>query len=110
MKKRKRRLLKIVFTCSKEEYETIRAFARQTTCSSLSAYARNVLMRGPVITTVRNRSIDELIDVLSEIYTTLEELVGKPGWPAHRDEISHLLETISSTVFKIIEQCMPIQN
>jgi len=109
--KKSRRLLKIAFTCSKEEYETILAFARQTTCSSLSAYARNVLMRGPVVTTVRNRSIDELIDILTQLYTTLEKLAEKPGWSvSQRDDISRLLEAISSTVFKIIEECKPIQN
>jgi hypothetical protein len=62
-----------------------------------------------VVTTVRNRSLDDLIDVLNEIYTSLEGLVKRPGWTTQeREEVLRGLNAISSTVYKIIEQC--IQN
>ncbi len=99
------------FTCSREEYEAMHALARQTTCRSFSEYARKMLMGRPVVVTVRNRSLDELIDVLTGIYADLEGLAARPGWVLKdREEITRVLENISSTLFKIIEQCMPIQN
>lgn len=99
------------FTCSKEEYAAIQGLAQQTTCRSFSEYARKMLMGKPVVTTVRNRSLDDLIDVLSELYTTLDGVVRRPGWTGKdREEFMRILESISSTVYKLIEQCILISN
>jgi hypothetical protein len=109
MNKGRKRPLIVNFTCSKEEYETIKALALRTTCRSFSEYARKLLMGKGVVTTVRNRSLDGLIDELNPIYNLLERLVGQPGWTMkEREELLRLLELISSTVYKIIEQCIRI--
>jgi hypothetical protein len=111
MKARRKRPMVVNFTCSREEYEAIQILARETTCRSFSEYARKVLMGKPVVVTIRNRSLDDLIDVLTGIYANLEGLGARPSWgPKEREEVARVLEMISSTVFKIIEQCMPIQN
>ena len=108
MKKGKRRPLIINFTCDKEEYETIKTLAKQTTTRGFSEYARKVLMGKPVAVTYRNLSWDGLIDTLAETQRTIERLQQESRWNGvERAELMRLAAEIKSLIYKIVEQCMP---
>lgn len=108
MNKGRRRPLMLHFSCTKEEYEAIKARARQTTARSFTEYVRKMLMQKPVNVTYRNLSWDGLIDVLTEVQRTLDRLQQESRWGvAERAELLRLAAEIKCLIYKIAEQCMP---
>jgi mobilization protein MobC len=56
---------------NEDEYNTIEAFCNTTTSSSMSEYAREILLRKPVMVTYRNETAD---DFLNEMILLKNEL------------------------------------
>ena len=56
---------------NEDEYKKIEGFSTTTTCQGISEYARNVLLKKPVLVKYRNKSADEL---LSEMILLKNEL------------------------------------
>jgi hypothetical protein len=99
------------FTCTEEEYQKILEQYRNTTDRSLSAYARKMLLGKPVTINYRDRSMDDLIDTLAGLQTTLETIIEKKDWdPRKVAELFGLLKDIKSVTYKIAEVCVPKSN
>jgi len=54
-----------------EEYDKLHKHFSKTTCRKISDYARKVLLDKPIVTTVRNKSLD---DLMAEIIVLKSEL------------------------------------
>jgi len=106
---------------SEEEYQEAERLSQQTTCHSLSEYARRAVLGKPVVMRYRNQSLDdfmvgmlELKDDLNSIGTNFTQLVRRLHTLKQVPDIHHWillneqdktrlfreLETISETISK----------
>jgi predicted metalloprotease with PDZ domain len=59
---------------SEEEYQAVEALSRQTTCGSLSEYARKTLMDKAVILRYRNQSLDDFMAAMLQLQKELRAI------------------------------------
>ena len=106
---------------TEEEYQAVETLSRQTTCGSLSEYARKTLMGKPVILRYRNQSLDEfmtgMLRLQNDLKTigsnfnqvvrrlhTLKHLPDIQQWillnEQDKTRLFRQIETISSTITK----------
>ena len=106
---------------TEEEYQAVETLSRQTTCGSLSEYARKTLMGKPVILRYRNQSLDEFMTGMLRLQNDLKTIGSNFNQAVRRlHTLKHLpdiqqwillneqdktrlfrqIETISSTITK----------
>jgi hypothetical protein len=74
-----------------EEYNTIEAFSKLTTASSVSEYARNLLLKKPVIVKYRNQSADEILSEMMALKNELHAIGNNYNQAVHK---LHMLDKI----------------
>ncbi len=93
--------------CSKKEYDRICTLAKNTTCRSISEYARKTMLRKPVAVTHRNLSIDALIDTINAIRRDLEMLMEHRSL-SERDKttLARQIGDLTPLFIQIADQCI----
>jgi len=64
----------ITIRMSGEEHHAAEALCRQTTCQSLSEYARKTVLGKPIIMKYHDESMDEFIDLMIELKDELKAI------------------------------------
>jgi len=64
----------ITIRMSEEEHQAAEALCRQTTCQSLSEYARKTVLGKPIIMKYHDESMDEFIDLVIELKDELKAI------------------------------------
>jgi len=59
---------------NEDEYSTVEGFYNNTTSNSLSEYARDLLLRKPIIVTYRNASADAFLSDMSQLKNELNAI------------------------------------
>ena len=59
---------------SEDEHQAAEALCRQTTCQSLSEYARKTVLGKPIIMKYHDESMDEFIDLVIELKDELKAI------------------------------------
>jgi mobilization protein MobC len=59
---------------NEDEYSTIEVFYKKTTSNALSEYARDILLRKPVIVTYRNASADAFLSEMAQLKNELNAI------------------------------------
>lgn len=59
---------------TEEEYKAVETLSRQTTCGSLSEYARKTLMGKPVVLRYRNQSLDDFTSTMLQLQKELKAI------------------------------------
>ena len=124
----KARQLRLNIRLSQQEWDKVHKLASNTTCRSISEYARKVLAEKPVKVFYRNRSFDEFEEKMTRLLPQLESygdnfalLVKKissrdgmleikailPLLLACEKEFSGNVEVIKRQIEKLSDQCDP---
>ncbi len=77
---------------SETEYQQVGALAKQTTCNSISEYARKVVLGKPVILRYRNQSLD---DFLADMVQLKQDLASISSYFTQAVQRLHSLNKIS---------------
>ncbi len=77
---------------SETEYHQVRSLTGQTTCNSISEYARKVVLRKPVILRYRNQSLD---DFLADMLQLKQDLASISSYFTQTVQRLHSLNKIS---------------
>jgi len=64
----------ITIRMSEDEHQAAEALCRQTTCQSLSEYARKTVLGKPIIMKYHDASMDEFIDLMIELKDELKAI------------------------------------
>jgi hypothetical protein len=93
--------------CSKKEYDKICLLLKNTTCRSISEYARKMMLRKPITVTNRNLSIDALIDTVNAIRRDIEVLIEHPSL-SERDKatLAQQIGNLTPLFIQIADQCI----
>lgn len=59
---------------NEDEYSIVEGFYKNTTSNSLSEYARDILLRKPVIVTYRNASADAFLSAMAQLKNELNAI------------------------------------
>lgn len=118
------RTKRIIFRLTPEEYAGIEKKWKASTCRKLSDYVRRSLFEKPVVTTFRNRSMDDLMIELGRLRTelnaignnfnqsvkrlhTLREIHEFKGWltayEMEKNALESKVEQVKNNVRKIME-------
>ena len=93
--------------CSKEEYDKICELKKETTCRSLSEYARKTMLHQPVAVTFRNASLDAMIDMINEVRNQLERLIEHRSFSvSDKAELKSLILELQLIFNTIASQCI----
>jgi hypothetical protein len=90
-----------------QEFETIKAEWKNSTCRSLCEYARKVLLAQPVVMRTRNLSLDGLIELINGTRAELARL--QESRLLSMEERSLLLEQVlrmKELFYQIADQCI----
>jgi hypothetical protein len=114
-----------------EETRMLMELYEKSNCRSKCQYARDVLLRKPLVILTRNQSFDDFLAVATAIKDTLEEIGFKlqdvtrviPGMPSDQDRkvfidtltgmqlaLSKQMEKVTDIMFKIHELCMELRR
>lgn len=100
------RLRRLNIRLSEEEWDKIHHLAANTTCRSVSDYARKVLSRKPVRVFYRNKSFDAFEEQMTRLLPLLEKLAAGndpndlPGINTTIQEIKNHIEKLSDHATK----------
>jgi hypothetical protein len=122
------RQLRLNVRLSRQEWDKVHKLASNTTCRSVSEYARKVLAEKPVRVFFRNQSFDEfeesmtrllpqleaygdhfalLVKKLSSMESTPEMIANLPLMLACEKNFIRQMEMIKDYIIKISDQCDP---
>jgi hypothetical protein len=90
---------------SQEEFQEVYRHCENSTCRSLTEYAKKVLTKKPVSVKVRNQSQDELLQAMIGIKNRLDQLAGKAEQLNAPDLLRELTE-IKSIARQNFEICL----
>jgi len=94
----------IYFT--EEEYKTLIKAVEKTICRNISSYGRKLLLRKPVVTITRNRSIDDFIELGVKLRKELKSLLEKDGLTIIEKETAFAKITlIEENLIKLVDLC-----
>lgn len=66
--------IRITFRLNASEYALIKKRFEQSTCRKLSEYVRNRALEKPIVKTVRNRSMDDMMEEIIQLRNQLSPL------------------------------------
>jgi len=97
---------KVAINLTADEYNVfIRAY-EATTYRSLSTYGRKLLLGKPVTTIIRNRSLDDFIELAVKIRKELKLLLGKECFSAtEKETLREKINLIEENLIKLVAQC-----
>lgn len=99
--------MKIALCCTKKEYDAMRELSRLSTSRSFSEYARKVLLNRPVTITIRDLSLNSLIDAVNGIRNELEGLLDRPSLKqADINQLAALIKELKLIFYQIADQCI----
>lgn len=85
MKERKNKTPQYIsFRVKEEEYRQIHGSYKATTCRKLSQYARQVLLKKPVVILVRNKSADDFLTDMLKVKKELSAIGNNLNQAVHK--------------------------
>ncbi|MFD2599037.1 plasmid mobilization relaxosome protein MobC [Sphingobacterium corticis] len=115
---------RVIFRLTQDEYVLIQKRFEQSTCRKLSEYIRNCALGKPIVKTIRNRSMDDMMEELIRLrnqlnplgnnlnqavkrlhmLTTYHELKSwQIGFEMQRKILTNKIEQIKNSIQKIAE-------
>ena len=90
---------------SQEEFKEVYRQCENSTCRSLTEYAKKVLTKKPVTVKVRNQSQDDLLQAMIGIKNRLEQLAGRAE-ELNAPNLLRELADIKSITRQTFEKCL----
>jgi hypothetical protein len=79
---------------------------KSSTCRSMSAYGAKLLLEKPVETKVRNRSIDDLIELGGKLRRDIKDLLAKDSFSLPEKELLRKqLLSFENNLIQLIQLC-----
>ena len=89
---------------SQDEFDKIQHLLHQSTCRSLTEYAKKVLTRQPVIIKLRDQSREDILHRLGVIKSLLDSLPAKTATNLNAQPLDQLAE-INLSLREIAKKC-----
>ena len=89
---------------SPDEFKDVYRYLQESTCRSLTEYAKKLLTNKPVIVKVRDQSREDVLQQLTLIKTRLDNLLDSVE-PEKQNGLQGEIAEIKSAIRQIAEQC-----
>jgi gas vesicle protein len=89
---------------SPDEFKDVYQHLQESTCRSLTEYAKKLLTNKPVIVKVRDQSREDVLQQLTLIKTRLDSLLDKAE-PGEQEALQREIAEIKSAIRQIAEKC-----
>jgi len=106
MKVKENRVKQVVVNLTETDYGTFLNGYETTMHRSLSAYGARLLLGKPVKVIVRNRSIDDLIELGGKLRKDLKDLLAKDSLTlSEKEALRQSLQSIENNLIKLVTLC-----
>jgi hypothetical protein len=89
---------------SPDEFKDVYRYLQESTCRSLTEYAKKLLTNKPVIVKVRDQSREDVLQQLTLIKSRLDSLLDKVE-PGGQEPLQGDIAEIKSAIRQIAEKC-----
>jgi hypothetical protein len=89
---------------SPDEFKDVYRYLQESTCRSLTEYAKKLLTNKPVIVKIRDQSREDVLQQLTLIKTRLDSLLDKAP-PQEQNMLHGEISEIKSAIRSIAEKC-----
>jgi hypothetical protein len=89
---------------SPDEFKDVYQHLQDSTCRSLTEYAKKLLTNKPVLVKVRDQSREDVLQQLILIKTRLDSLLDK-ATPQEQESLQGEISEIKSAIRQIAEKC-----
>ena len=89
---------------SPDEFKDVYRYLQESTCRSLTEYAKKLLTNKPIVVKVRDQSREDVLQQLTLIKTRLDNLLDKAE-PGEQEVLQGEIAEIKSAIRQIAEKC-----
>ena len=106
MKKEKISMREVVCYMSEKDFQRFQEAYKNSLCHSRSEYMRKILLGKPVTIRLRNRSLDDFIEIAVKIRRDFAAILAAPSLtPAEKEVLKEGIFQIQAQLIKVVESC-----
>ena len=106
MKREKLTARQLACYMSERDFQKFEEAWKNTLCRNRSQYMRKMLLGKPVTVLLRNRSLDEFVEIAIKIRKDFDAILSMPSLTANeKKELKDRIDQIQVQIIKVAESC-----